>query len=180
MLLAGCTLIARFDSDSLRAGDGGAGDGGAEAEGEGAAEGEAEGDTDGGRRPPDCLRQRCTSPGGDDVACLSCEPVTDCECDEDADCPCLAPNWAVCDRGRCGECLEDRHCAENPGSFGPHCLSFACACESEAECDGNPNGPRCTPGPSHSVCGCTVDDDCPPGRRCTDLAGGLRVCFGPR
>src|SRR5690349_13522915 len=128
----------------------------------------------------------CGDDGGADVdagARFDARRYTDADliaCGDDPDAGCgdqaLTP---VCDeeRGVCVECTGDGDC-ERSASFGPDCRpDGTCACATEADCEGNPNGPRC-----HEVvhaCTCIDDGDCGEGGDCKMepyLGAGVRTC----
>ena len=133
-----------------------------------------------------CLAAGCGSDGGgeDDAG-----PVVDARryadadlvaCGDDPDAGCGAENLTpVCDLERkvCVECTGDGDC-ERPAAFGPECRpDGTCACASAADCEGNPNGPRC-----HEIahaCTCIDDGDCADGEDCKMepyLGAGVRTC----
>ena len=127
--------------------------------------------------------------GDDDAGANDAAPIVDARrftdadlvaCGDDPDAGCGAEELTpICDpdRGACVECAGDGDC-ERPRAFGPECRpGGTCACETEADCEGNPNGPRC-----HEVvdaCTCIDDDDCEDGEDCKMepyLGAGVRTC----
>lgn len=127
--------------------------------------------------------------GDDDAGDDDAAPVVDARrytdadlvaCGDDPDAGCggqaLTP---VCDEGRgvCVECAGDGDC-ERARAFGPECQPGGiCACTTDADCEGNSNGPRC-----HEVvwaCTCIDDGDCGEGGDCKMepyLGAGVRTC----
>jgi len=80
--------------------------------------------------------------------------------------------------GACVECLEDAHCAANPGALGSRCVNRLCVCSDGADCAGKAPGGKCT-GTSPSSCGCAEDLDCQPPLRCVGELFGTAICAMP-
>lgn len=176
LLLCACTLITKFDESSLPKGDASAppSDGWS-------------GRRDGGVVSRDgpvsgCRAQMCAGPDGAPVLCSQCNPPTSCTCDEDADCACIASNWAACVMGACQECRTADDCGRNPYALGNQCGAGGdCVCAVDGDCAGNPNGPRCQQsGVGRHYCGCATTGDCTGGAVCSVFGAGFMTCYRTR
>lgn len=132
--------------------------------------------------------------GGDDAPDADAGPPRDARHYTDADLVACTPGDAdagcdsetltpVCDpgRGACVECTDDGDC-DRDRAFGPDCAEAQgyCQCRSEADCEGNANGPRCHA--ESNACTCIDDDDCADDEDCAMepyLGGSVRTCHRP-
>ena len=93
------------------------------------------------------------------------------------------PYYCVYKKGStitCVQCNEDKHCKNNPGSFGVKCnkTTNKCSCAKDMDCGGKIHGKRCNQ--KQKICSCTADADCVKGYVCTGTYGygttAVKVC----